>query len=717
MLAAPMGDRTGTLMGRVQRRRAACLHLRARLVLSTAPSGQNKFDDANNYQMAGLIQNVAITGTIDRTSPKPHTVYEISVTTRVRLWKVWHRYSEFDDLHEDLVKACSAPPPVQLPGKHIWSFRSSFHNEALIQERKVGLEKYLQCIIASQDPQWRDNNAFRIFLGLPLLRTDRWMEEYTNLQNLTRNVKASLNKRKSLRDSGDMRDSSLANIQAKRQLADLVYRVGQLAQNLKSLSEAGMSAGELQRRTDMVTQLQDDCEQLYPAVTIAQTPHRQSNPPSTSEDAIPRPSDSHSSLLSIALPSRLFAWAFGAPQPAPNHIADADINTLDNRGLVQLQNQMMKNQDSEMHNLSTVLQRQLHIAQAISDRTSPKPHTVYEISVTTPMRSWQMWRRYSEFDELHDELIKSCSAPPPAELPGKHIWSFKSSFHNEALIEERKAGLEKYLRTIIASKDPQWRDNAAFRQFLGAPVTKYQETQAAKTVQHTPVFSTASWIEEHSELQTLTRNVRASLNKRDSLWDSGDTRASSSANIQAKRQLADLVDRVGNLAQGLKSLSEAGMSAGELQRRTDMVTRLQDDCEQLNRVVAIARNPNRQSNAPPTSADAMAGPSNPRGSLLGGASSRPFARVFGAPQPVAEETAETRPLDDRGLVQLQHQKMKDQDSQLDGLSAILQRQMHIGQAISTEIDEQNKILDEMSEDVDRVTDKIKKANKTMAKLS
>ncbi|KAG8833895.1 hypothetical protein FRC18_002912 [Serendipita sp. 400] len=233
---------------------------------------------------------------------------------------------------------------------------------------------------------------------------------------------------------------------------------------------------------------------------------------------------------------------------------------------------------------------------------------------------------------------------------------------------------------------------------------------------NTSVFSTASWIEEHSELQMLVRNVRASLNKRDSLWDSGDTRDSNAANIQAKRQLADLVDRVGNLAQGLKSLSEAGLSSGELQRRTDMVTRLQDDCEQLNQILAIARNPNRRSNAPPTSADSMAGPSNQRSSLLGGAS-RPVARVFGAPQPVPEETAETRPLDDRGLVQLQHHKMKEQDSQLDNLSAILQRQMHIGQAISTEIDEQNEILDQMSEDVDRVTGKIKKANNTMSKLS
>jgi regulator of vacuolar morphogenesis len=65
---------------------------------------------------------------------------------------------------------------------------------------------------------------------------------------------------------------------------------------------------------------------------------------------------------------------------------------------------------------------------------------------------------------------------------------------------------------------------------------------------------------------------------------------------------------------------------------------------------------------------------------------------------------------------LQKQKIKDQDSTLDNLSAILTRQKHIGLAISTEIEEQNKILDEMNDDVDRVSGKIKKATKTMERL-
>lgn len=342
------------------------------------------------------------------------------------------------------------------------------------------------------------------------------------------------------------------------------------------------------------------------------------------------------------------------------------------------------------------------------ERSTPKSHTVYEIRITTSLRSWEMWRRYSEFAILHDDLIEACDAPPPASLPGKHI--FTSMFQHDAIVAERRAGLEQYLRTIVASKDSRWREAAAFKTFLGIPVTKYQESQASKAAR--PRFSTASWIEEHNALRSLVREVKASLNKRDSLWDAGDTRGSSSSNIAAKRQLADLVDRVGGLAAGLQALSEEGLSSGETQRRTDMITRLQDECEQLGKVVAIARNPNRRQQSP-TSADAM---SNARSSLFS-SPSRPITRVFGAPQQQPQETAETRPLDDRGLIQLQKDKMKQQDSHLDTLSAILLRQQHIGTAIGTEIEEQNKILDEMNEDVDRVSGKLKRTNERMKHLS
>jgi len=362
-----------------------------------------------------------------------------------------------------------------------------------------------------------------------------------------------------------------------------------------------------------------------------------------------------------------------------------------------------------------------------ADRKSPKPHTVYEIHIQASIRSWSMWRRYSEFVDLNDELTKSTGVSPPAPLPPKHAWTLKSSFHNAPLIEERKKGLETYLRTIVASKDSQWRNHYAFRQFVGVPVGKNAPTGAASGLDknaggtNAHRFTPATWIEEHTDLQTLVRDIRASLNKRDSLWDVGDMRASSSANVSAKRQLTDLVVRIGVLAKGLEALGDAGMSQGEMQRRTDMVARLQDDCEKLGKIVAAARQ-----NVRPRPASAFVGSNtNPteRAALLSSGSgsppdrARPVTRIFGAPQPQPRETAETRPLDDRGLLQLQQHKVEQQDQQLNNLSAILQRQLHIGLAIHTEVEEQNKMLDELNTDVDRVQGKLGTAKRIMNKLN
>src|SRR6266436_6749345 len=60
------------------------------------------------------------------------------------------------------------------------------------------------------------------------------------------------------------------------------------------------------------------------------------------------------------------------------------------------------------------------------ERSQPKPHTVYRIEIQASVRSWSMWRRYSEFVDLHTELTKSTSSPPPASLPPKHTFSVLS---------------------------------------------------------------------------------------------------------------------------------------------------------------------------------------------------------------------------------------------------------------------------------------------------
>ncbi|KAJ1311618.1 hypothetical protein OPQ81_010094 [Rhizoctonia solani] len=343
-------------------------------------------------------------------------------------------------------------------------------------------------------------------------------------------------------------------------------------------------------------------------------------------------------------------------------------------------------------------------------RTEPKLHTVYKIEVQGPVRSWTVWKRYSEFTELDTELTKAAGEAPPAPLPPKHSFqvslSFRRTLNDDKLLEERRSGLETYLRAIVSAKDPKWRDNIMFREFLNAP----RANTAAGGEGGTSQFTTSSWLDEQADLMAMARDIRADLNKRDTLSNGNDVQGAHTAGVNAKRKLSALVLRVGVLAKGLAELAMSGMSQGELQRRSDMVARLQDDCEKLGKMVVAARQTSRGTEQVlPTAAD--------REKLLNEASTsrKPFGRVFGQRQP-PQETAETRPLDEQGLLQLQNTQMQRQDDQLAQLSAILRRQNQIGVAIGAEIAQQIEMLDQLSTDLDSTGAKLTTARKQLNRL-
>ncbi|KAF9056227.1 syntaxin [Panaeolus papilionaceus] len=351
------------------------------------------------------------------------------------------------------------------------------------------------------------------------------------------------------------------------------------------------------------------------------------------------------------------------------------------------------------------------------ERSKPKPHTVYEIDVQAQVRSWQMWRRYSEFDDLHTALTKSTGSPPPAPLPPKQKFSLIRSHSDAKLLEERRNGLEAYLRAIISAKDDKWRETHAFKTFLGVPLGKQPLTTGGTESSSGDVqFSFSSWLDEHAELQTRLRDVWADINKRDALSDRGDVPAAHRSNVAAKAKLAGVLSRIGVLGQGLQELAMKGMSEGELQRRTDMVARLQDDCEKLGKVVSVARHalarPGTTSSAASSAIDAAS--QSDRDALMGAASSKPVRRVFGAPP---AETEITRPLDDTGLLNLQQTQVQQQDNQLSKLTTILTRQKQLGQAISSEIALQIEMLDDLGNEVDRVGGKLDNADRQLNKIS
>jgi regulator of vacuolar morphogenesis len=325
------------------------------------------------------------------------------------------------------------------------------------------------------------------------------------------------------------------------------------------------------------------------------------------------------------------------------------------------------------------------------ERTKPEPHIAYAVEVHVPSRTWTVYRRYSEFETLcrdieHEIQLKTGKGkgketytlpdlPPKRATLGSVIltpWRGLSGNKDAEFVQERQAGLERWLRSIVGAKDgEQVRQTHAFKAFL--ELSASSTSTKAKSAEY--AFTSQTWLEEHQSCESVVKDIQAQLNRRDSLSDRGDSTASHQANVEAKKLLASLMNRISILAKGLDELgmSKGGLSEGEMRRRTDMVAKLQDRAEVLGKMALATNARTRGASARETyqTPDSTAS----RNALLGQqapGSNKPVTRVLGQKAKPVEETSQTRALDNSGLLQLQMQEI-DQVSCLEWVSWPIER--------------------------------------------
>lgn len=94
----------------------------------------------------------------------------------------------------------------------------------------------------------------------------------------------------------------------------------------------------------------------------------------------------------------------------------------------------------------------------------------YTIVVSTPKRVWTLYKRYSQFYDLHRKLLKTCpsnSRPKKAILPPKvKLSSMLLTPSHEELAKYRVNKLEKYILEILNSGNTTWADSPLFKEFL-----------------------------------------------------------------------------------------------------------------------------------------------------------------------------------------------------------------------------------------------------------
>ncbi|EYE98114.1 Qc-SNARE protein [Aspergillus ruber CBS 135680] len=382
--------------------------------------------------------------------------------------------------------------------------------------------------------------------------------------------------------------------------------------------------------------------------------------------------------------------------------------------------------------------------------TSP-PYTLYNITLRLPLRSFTLSKRYSDFSSFHTALTSQTTSPPPSPLPPKS-W-FANTVSNASLREQRRAGLESYLRAINNDADPQWRNSSAWRAFLNLPNTASGAAGAKDNGSHTTARLHAAitdpaaasgpggsgkaitdptlWLDCFRDMKAHLHDARLQLTRRDQETTPQKQHESSA---MAKSALVRAGSLIAALEEGLKNLSDISSSKGkngggdsrsqsrersgngwgdgvvlgegELRRRRDLLVNARKEKDGLEDLLNAIAAKGRIDNAVASLEDKEA--------LVGGAGARKPAR---SGRVLGKETERTRELDNQGVLQLQRETMQDQDVGLEELRKIVARQKELGIAINGELQVQNDLLRLADEDTDRLQGKLDISKRRLGKIS
>lgn len=350
-----------------------------------------------------------------------------------------------------------------------------------------------------------------------------------------------------------------------------------------------------------------------------------------------------------------------------------------------------------------------------------KQYTIYNITLRLPLRSYTLQKRYSDFLTFHQSLTEQVGAAPPANLPSKS-W-FKSTISSPELTETRRQGLETYLQTLNSIEDNRWRNTSIWRAFLNLPSSFASQTSSKAGQLHSvltgpgaggaPITDPTVWLDSHRDLKAQLHDARLNLTNRD---QAPTPQKQHEASAAAKSSLVKAGTLISALEAGLTNIQKSNTSqsqklgAGEIRRRKDLLSAAKKDKDALESLLNAMSQKSKLDSAVANIAE-HADLLQTSSTAKPGAPSARTGRVLG------KETKETQGLDNQGLLQLQQQKMKDQDLDVDEIRQIVHRQRVLAEQINGELEVQNEMLRMVDEDVDRVQGKIDIAKKRIGKIS
>ncbi|KAI6790752.1 Phox-like protein [Hortaea werneckii] len=359
-----------------------------------------------------------------------------------------------------------------------------------------------------------------------------------------------------------------------------------------------------------------------------------------------------------------------------------------------------------------------------------KPFTQYHVVLQLPLRKHELKKRYTDFTNLHDALVSQTNQAPPTPLPPKS-W-LRRTVNNESLTEERRQGLEKYLKSIVEADDARWRSSSAWRSFLNLPsgtstLSANGSLSGGSTSQKQQqgIADPNQWLDVHRDLKTQIQTARQQLKQREAATTAQQQH---SLAAEAKASLVRAATSIAQLDDGLRRISsasqgdEAGwggstkLGDGEIRRRRDLLGAARKEVEGLEGVLRsqASKSAGTPSSGAGTQTGAMASAGDKDALWKGtSAAAKPKGRVLGGP---LKETERTRELDNSGVLQLQQQIMEEQDEDVLSLGKTVAKLRDMGILIHEELEVQNAMLGMVEEDAGRVQNKIDVARSRIKKI-
>lgn len=310
-----------------------------------------------------------------------YTEYNITIRLPLRSFVVRKRYSEFAAFHYALVHQVGAPTPAPLPRKS-W-FGNTNSNATLREQRRQGLESYLQAINDNEDQRWRNTSIWRSFLNLPSQATTGanssatklhtaltgsgtvgsapitdpvlWLDVYRELRSHLHDARLHLTRRDQATTPQKQHESSAL---AKSSLTKIGPLTVALEDGLKNSGEKSASSwggsssigeGEVRRRKDLLASAKkekDGLENLHHSMM--------------------QKSKLDSAVASVQDKDKLI----GSAKPRSGRVLGKETDKtreLDNQGVLQLQKDTMASQDQSVEELMKIITRQRELGIAINN--------------------------------------------------------------------------------------------------------------------------------------------------------------------------------------------------------------------------------------------------------------------------------------------------------------------------------------------------------------